>query len=218
MKIFSLLSICALALFACNGSILFDSVRGNGEIKSESRSLPTFSKIVLEGSMDIVATAGASAQTFDISGDSNILPLIKTEVRGGVLHVYCDKNYSTKSKLIITTSLTSLEAVTIEGSGDIKGNTINSETMSAEIDGSGDISLNGTAKKLHVSINGSGDANTRELTADDVHIDINGSGNAFVQANSSLHIEINGSGDVEYIGSPTSVNQSINGSGSVRKR
>lgn len=217
MKLFLLPAMLCL-LLGCNINHIIDGVHGNGELKSENRTVATFTKVVVEGSMDVIATAGDSNQTLSINADSNILPIIKTEVKHGELHIYADKSYNSKNNVTITLSAAMLNGLAVEGSGDIKASNLNSDSLLIDIDGSGDIALNGKTNALRIEVNGSGDIRAKELVAGIVQIEINGSGDVYTNVTTSLNVEVNGSGDVEYTGNPTTVNQSVNGSGSVRKK
>jgi hypothetical protein len=62
------------------------SVTGSGVRKSEKHELPSFDAINATGSFIVEAVCNKSA-SFEIEGDDNILPLIKVEVRDGVLSI-----------------------------------------------------------------------------------------------------------------------------------
>lgn len=119
--------------------------------------------------------------------------------------------------------------VKINGSGNAKLNG-NGQSLSANIDGSGDFRIVTELAKSSFRINGSGDVFTSgRSTSNIIHIDgsgdfygfnletettsayIDGSGNTEVWATENLFVKINGSGDVIYRGWP-SIN--LNGSGS----
>src|ERR1051325_2705224 len=57
---------------------------GSGNRKSEKRELKSFNAIDTSGAYDVNVTCQQPA-SFEIEGYANILPLIKTEVRNGVL-------------------------------------------------------------------------------------------------------------------------------------
>ena len=61
-----------------------DAVKGSGNKIEQARDLPNFEKIVLTGAAKLEVQAGAS-QKVVIEADDNIVPLIETEVQGGVL-------------------------------------------------------------------------------------------------------------------------------------
>ena len=106
--------------------------------------------------------------------------------------------------------------VSISGSGDIKLS-IGAEYVSSKISGSGNIELDGTADRAKLSISGSGKYFAEKLEAGGYTISMSGSGRGSVNVSGDLDVRISGSGKIYYIGSPTSVNSSVTGSGTVRK-
>ncbi len=83
--------------------------------------------------------------------------------------------------------------------------------------GSGKVTLAGSADSQQVDIGGSGDYNGKDLSAGDTGIEVTGSGDASVTVSGSLQVSISGSGNVTYFGSPTQVEKSVSGSGSVNQ-
>jgi len=61
-------------------------IAGSGNRKTEKRDLKSFNAIDTSGAYDVKITCQKPA-SFEIEADDNILPLIKTEVRDGVLFV-----------------------------------------------------------------------------------------------------------------------------------
>src|SRR5216117_4037518 len=68
-------------------------VRGSGVRKTEKRELPAFTSIETTGAFEVEVTCQKPA-SFEIEADDNILPLIQTEVRDGVLRVTTTRSYS----------------------------------------------------------------------------------------------------------------------------
>jgi len=83
--------------------------------------------------------------------------------------------------------------------------------------GSGDITLNGTAKNFEATISGSGDIKAYGLEADNVEATVSGSADIKVTANKMLKARVSGSGDISYRGNPTKVDTKASGSGDISK-
>ena len=81
--------------------------------------------------------------------------------------------------------------------------------------GSGNINVSGNARRVTISLNGSGNIQCSELEAQTADVSLNGSGDVTVYASQHLGVTIRGSGSVHYCGNPSEVNQSVLGSGSV---
>jgi len=86
-----------------------------------------------------------------------------------------------------------------------------------KISGSGDIKVNGFAKKFNLQLEGAGDVNASNLQAETAKINISGSGDCRVYATDKLYIQISGSGDVQFRGRPHEIKKKITGSGEIHQ-
>jgi hypothetical protein len=203
------------------------------------RTLAPFTRIRMEGSIDVDAHAGAHPGAV-IHAPSSIIPLVETVVSGDTLIVRMkhDANVITighGNDLRVELEYTQLTGAQQHGSGDLHVTGLNVPQFESQIAGSGDLKLdNAQLGKLAVSIAGSGDvtadgkadeakfsiAGSGDITADHlvsrrVAVDIRGSGDARVNATDALQARVAGSGDVLYRGHPHDVARSVAGSGSV---
>ncbi len=104
----------------------------------------------------------------------------------------------------------------LSGSGNIaSSDTLNLGKIDIEIDGSGNVTLQGAAHFVTVSLDGSGNIELLELPADSAYVVINGSGNIKVNASKYLKAIINGSGNIYCKGNPVVKETKINGSGYI---
>src|SRR6266853_3313510 len=78
-----------LALAGCK---LHRGIAGSGVRKTEKRDLKSFNAIDTTGTYEIDVTCQKPA-SFEIEADDNILPLIKTEVRDGILFLSNDQPF-----------------------------------------------------------------------------------------------------------------------------
>src|SRR6185295_18444592 len=101
----------AVAFSACKFG---RGLAGSGNRKAEKRELKSFNSIDTSGAYEINVTCQKPA-SFEIEADDNILPLIKTEVRDGILFVSNTQEYhSSKSP---TLRITMLELNSVSNSG-----------------------------------------------------------------------------------------------------
>lgn len=96
-------------------------------------------------------------------------------------------------------------AVSINGSGDVRLQEIESQECQASISGSGNINLNGKAIQASYSIAGSGNIQAADLQAENTAASISGSGNISCYASQKLVARVKGSGDIAYKGDPQEV-------------
>ena len=222
--------------FDIDGDGLGPVIHGSGDIVVEERILSDFDRVVAEGSLEVIISQG-NEQYVEVEADDNLLPYIRTSVRGGELRISNTRSFRTRHDVKVFITITALEALEIRGSGNVFGNTaISSVDLDLEINGSGDVDLelyydeidseingsgnfrlSGEALEQDIRINGSGDYRAANLLSVETDVHIRGSGNSIVSVSDYLRAEIEGSGDIIYYGNP-SVESRINGSGDLIQR
>ncbi|MBL7952949.1 MAG: DUF2807 domain-containing protein [Flavobacteriales bacterium] len=210
--------------------------RGAGPVVKRTLTLSAFRGIAAQGSLEVRLTRG-SAQAVEIEGQSNLIDLLITDVKGGVWEIGTKKCYNTDKPFIVHITMPMVDFVSVQGSGDVK--TVNAFTApkltvevqgSGEVDlgidakhidaivqGSGDIDLHGTCGDLNVTVQGSGDIDASDLEATNAEASVQGSGDIGLTVTGKLTANIGGSGNINYTGSPTQVNKHIAGSGEVKQ-
>jgi hypothetical protein len=213
------------------------SIKGKGEVVSESRSQEDFTGINLCIDGDVYYTAG-SALTCDIQAQQNIINIIETTVKDNILTLKFKDHYTVRKhepvkfyisapnvndfevsgsgNIYITNPISpSTVKLSISGSGNINANSINSSAINATINGSGKIVTDaGNVDNEVLTISGSGNIDMHNVMASNVNIIISGSGDLTVYATDILDIIISGNGNIYYSGSPT-ITQNISGSGTI---
>ena len=211
-------------------------VEGTGKIVDEPRVLAAFTRVIVNGPMD-VQLKRTGLEKAVVHADDNITPLIETRVDGGRLYVETKKgaSFKTRAKIVVAVEFKQLDALQLNGSGDVTADDVraaifegavhgsgnlrvaklDADTVAVSIAGSGDFNARGRAEKAGFVIEGSGDVHAEDLQAKAVAVRIAGSGDATVCASESLQVRIDGSGDVRYCGSPR-VEKKVAGSGTVK--
>ncbi len=208
-------------------------VTGNGVKVSETRNVPLFTSVELDGAVDIIITIDEPGP-LTITGDEKILPIILTEVKDGRLIVRAKQSYSARLQTVINVSTGSLTAVATNGSGDIRvtgpnnsplsvaingsGDTyvagIDNESLKVTVNGSGDAYVAGQTANLAAAVSGSGDIDAGKLVARAVVARVAGSGDIDVHATDTLAGTVAGSGSIRYSGKPH-VTAAVAGSGDI---
>lgn len=213
-------------------------IKGNGVIKTESRTVDSFSGIRVSGNADVYVKQD-SIYSVKVETDENLLPYLLTTNSNGSLDIHqkegTNLNPSKTIKVYVScpsfkrfdasgacdffseNRIVSNEPVHIQlsGSSDVKMD-IKAPGISADLSGEGTIALRGESKNFTVSGSGSTDVKCFDLLAENTEVNISGAGDAEVFASVKLDVQVSGSGDVKYKGNAT-VNQSISGAGSVKK-
>ncbi len=236
LSLSTLLGLCLLLMTSCgwDDDGYFNCEKGEGDIISASFEFDNFSGIELDIAADVVLSQGDNFEVI-AEGQENIIDLLEFDIRNNNLRIdfeNCARDYNPLTFFI---TMPDLEYVSIDGSGEVRGETFfvvndleldisgsgdidlgieNADDVDAKISGSGKLFLEGDADKLDFRVSGSGDLCAFKLEARKADINISGSGNVEVFATNDLDIRISGSGDVFYIGNP-SISVDISGSGEV---
>ncbi|MDQ6903546.1 MAG: DUF2807 domain-containing protein [Bacteroidota bacterium] len=219
----------------------WETIKGDGNVKKETRQVSDFTSLSSQGSMDVKISYGNSNSVM-IEADENLLPYIETTVENGRLLIKSKKNVNLKSTstMVVRVSMTKINSLQLSGSGNLDGSGAFSsdgktdialsgsgnlrldfdsfKDMEVSISGSGNIDLKGKAtNSLDAKISGSGNIDCSDITSNDVDAKLSGSGNIKVYATNSIDAKISGSGNVFYKGNAPKINSKVVGSGKVLK-
>lgn len=192
-------------------------IEGNGEVVTQSRLTTEFASVIVEGSVDVNITCCVKPR-LEITGDSNIIDLISTTIKSGVLHIECKGSFATQNAIIVNCSTYIVSEASVRGSGDIELLDLDQEQLSLCVQGSGDISTAGKVKRLKAVVQGSGDIDCSDLNALRSDVAVHGSGDIRVRSTETLAAECLGSGDIKVYGNPQQRNVREMGSGKVKFR
>jgi len=208
VSIFALL----LALSGCKH--IGSGVKGSGARKTEKRDLKSFKSIDTEGAYEIDVTCQKPA-SFEIEGDDNILPLIKTEVRDGVLYVTSDRNYNSSQMVSLRIALPDLERVTTRGASKAHITDVKTESLTLNSKGAAKVDAAGQVKLVKIQSEGAGKIDAGNLHAEKAKVTASGAASVDVYASEQLDVDLSGAGRVVYSGNPKTVNKNVSGIGIV---
>ena len=201
-----------LVLIGCSGG---SALRGSGSIDEETRELEPFSFVQLRGSGDIEIVHGDKPQIV-LTFDNNLLTNIATRIAGPMLIISPLTGMSSRHVMKAKITTPALEGIAIDGGGTMECGPFATTNFVIRVTGRGVIKTKGTAKRLEIKINGSGEIDSTQLLTKDANLTIVGSGNVNVHATNRLSVKIVGTGKVSHTGNPKDVSQTIQGSGSIK--
>lgn len=234
----SLFSIFISLNFACDDFL--DCLSGEGDKETRIIELENIDAFEIFGACDLTIKQG-DEQKIEIFSHPNLIDeLLKdSSVEDKTWHIGIVKCVAglKKSSIKITATIPDLKAVNITGSADVQTDGVfenvneldlkvsgsgdmdllldnDVQSISTKINGSGDFKLSGSTKSHKITIIGSGNINSFDLSTETCDIKILGSGDCDVLVNETLDVEIAGSGDLCFKGSPT-INSKITGSGNL---
>ena len=201
-------AIGALALVGCN-------VGDDGPRTTQTRDIDTFTRIDNRDSVDVRLQVGEPLRVRVRAGEK-VIDDVGTEVRDGTLELTFDRDGWGGDDVVVEASVPRLTAIELSGSGEVEADGIDAAAFEVRSDGSGDVALSGTADRLAVDMDGSGEADLADLAAREARAFVGGSGDLDVRADERLAIEVDGSGDVRYHGDPA-LTQRVDGSGELSR-
>jgi len=212
-----LFSICLLAVLVCVGCrYIGGGVPGSGVAKTETRDVGTFDEVEFVGAGRLEITVGKPSP-LTITGDDNLLPLIRTTVRGTRLKIEPEKSINPKTSLVFKVNAADVKLLDCSGATKAIVTGVKNEAFKIDLSGAGLIKATGRTGRFELSLSGAGNVEADDLVAREVIADLSGAGKADVHATEKLKASVSGAGVVRYKGDPK-VEQSVSGVGSVKKK
>ncbi len=216
-----LIGAASLGLAACDGiTITFDGgdskVKGSGVASSETRAVANFDAIDSTGVGKLKLRVGESESVI-IKADDNILPLITTEVKNGVLTLSTKGAAMSKTDIVFEVTAPRIKRLENSGTVSVDASGFDGGELAVETSGVGSIKLNGRVDSFKADLSGVGSLEANALSADSVDTTLSGVGSAHVRAEKSLRANVSGVGSLTWTGAATDVSTKVSGIGRVSK-
>lgn len=192
------------------------TIEGNGIAARDMRNVAPVPGLDVGGSMIVDVRVGG-APSLVLEGDSNLLPLVKTETRGATLYIETKNRLRSSTPLKITYTVAHLSDLHLGGSGHVTVRDLKGDPLSVRLGGSGVARLSGEVAEFDARVSGSGKIEAGELRARSANVDVTGSGGVILGQlrGDNARIGISGSGTVQTKGAVRSLNVRVSGSGSA---
>ena len=208
---------CAVALGGCaivinpnDGEVRYadtgsNAIQGNQQVSRDERQVSSLNALDIDNMkrMDIkIDVRVGPAPSLVIEADSNLQPLIHSEVSGNTLRIWSDSNIRSSNGIHVIYTTPQLKKINISGSGRLVVNGLNGDDFSLEQRGSMKSELSGTVVRFDVANNGSGSINAAALASGNTDAVQNGSGNIQLGSVRSerINVAVNGSGSISASG------------------
>lgn len=184
-------------------------LEGNGSVEQEERQITPVREVAVDGAFDVKVVCGGQMGV-QVTGDSNLLPVIQTKVVGTRLEVTTSKSICTTNPLIVEIFVSELSYLSAIGSSDLSLNcsAISLPQLEIVLTGSTSLKAVGVVKKLSVKLDGSSEIDAAGLVAKSVSVDAGGSTEALLFASEKISGTSRDASDVIYMGSPAVANVS----------
>jgi hypothetical protein len=191
-----------------------DSIEGNGVPARDERMIATVPALEVNGTITVDVHVGP-ATSLVVEADSNLLPFIRTELRGDRLVIEKTRSFRTNHPVRVTYTVPRLTSVRHDGSGHLSVQELNGGPLVVEGRGSGSVLLTGRVSSLDVSQDGSGSIDATTLQSGGGNLSLNGSGRVVAgrMQGERVTANLNGSGQLRVTGAVRSLAARSNGSG-----
>ena len=192
-----------------------------GPVQVQTRELPEFSAIDMEGATALQINVG-SPHSVRIEAAANVLDRIETDVRDGTLYIRSrPKNWLPSREgrhVAVRINLPRLQVLRLGGGHRASIEGFAGGESEIKIEGAAKIHASGHLDQLKVHLAGAGTANLSNLKSINTHVTVDGVGRVIVHTSETLDATMNGLGAIHYIGNPREVRTRMNGLGSIGRQ
>lgn len=223
--------------FAVAGiAMMISATAQAGELAHFERDVTGVDRVSVAVAGDIEIRPGSNDH-LEVIAEQSVIDALDITVDGNTLSIASRAGFRTQRSITFRLSLRRFSALTSDasgdalvegfrspvvtitqaGTGDIRLNRLQADTLTLDMPGSGMIHASGQGERLISRIEGAGEIDAAGYAVTRADAAIDGSGLIAVHAAQQLTARIDGAGDITYDGSPT-VHQSITGVGSIARR
>lgn len=194
----------------------FGAEKGSGNVASERRDVSEFSKINVSHVFQVEVIA-QSEYAVEVEADDNLLQFIKTEVRGGTLHIDLDERVKTSNGMRVRISAPNIERVQASGASRVNISNLHNSELAVDTSGASKINASGETGNLIVDVSGASQLDLSGLSAATANIEASGASKVNVNVANELIADASGASRITYLGSPK-VQKNTSGASSVSQR
>lgn len=193
------------------------AVKGSSVAGSETRSANGFSGIAVGGVFQVEITAGKDFSV-EVEADDNLLPYIKTEVEGNVLHIEATERINSHTPLRVRISAPDIDGVDASGASKFSIIGIDNSSLKIDTSGASKVKIEGETAEIRIEVSGASSIDAESLTARTAVVDASGASSVNLFVTERLVSDASGASKISYSGSPSSVEKKTSGASSIRQK
>lgn len=229
--------LAALLFTSCD--IGHEQIRGNGNIRSEERTVSSFDEVEIQGALNVYISQG-DRKPVRIEGDENLIPYIEIVEQGDriTLRTKDDVNINPTEEMKVYITAPQYKSFEVSGASKLTGQTAidNNQNLSVNVSGASEVTidvdapeiqsdlsgastlnLKGETKEFRLETSGASKARCFNLLSENTFADVSGAGDVEVYASVKLEAKVSGAGNVKHKGNAKNIKQEVSGAGSVNK-
>jgi hypothetical protein len=213
------------------------SVKGDGDVKEETRIVEDFHGVRVTSGMNVHLVQGDQVRVLVIA-DKNLHKVIETRVEDGILEIRAQANiWKAREKKVIITSpdirvITGTAGSNIytdnqlkPGQLRIKGSAgsnlhINANSQNIDISASSgsNVYMEGTAGKIIINVSSGANIKANDIKSGKGDISASSGGNVWITVEKELTADASSGGNIFYYGTPDSITTSSSSGGNIIKK
>jgi hypothetical protein len=233
LKLAVLVSVLSISVFS---SCKYRCVRGSGTKTTENRKAEGFTKLDISGNFKVHLKQDSSS-LISITADDNLLKYISTSVDGGELHIKTKKNFCGDDSVVINIGIRKLDEINSSSTASITsvgklnlGNVkfglsgitkinldLNAADIVTESSGMSELNLVGQASSHRIESSGVSKINAFDFVVSEYEINTSGVSNCKINVLKKLEVHSSGASDIQYKGSPSTVDNDKTGASKITK-
>jgi hypothetical protein len=191
-------------------------VIGSGVVASEFREVTPFSGLIVTGPLQVQLHEGG-AGPIEITAEDNVLPLVRAEVRGGILQLFlADGSLTTTHAIRVRAASTGLREVEGSGAAQIEVEGLAVERLETRLSSASSLVVSGRADQHELRISDASRCLARHLQSRRVTATLSGASQGLVAVSESLSVQGSGASTLEYVGDPV-LTLDVSGTSVVRR-
>lgn len=219
-----------------SGCMFLEGVDGNGNVIKETRKTGSFDGIRVGGAFNVILIQG-DTESVTVEADENLHSIIKTKVKGSILHINAEENIRKSKALNIYVNFKSMDKIDISGACELEASNkltfsrlnleasgaseiklnLNAEFMDIDFSGASEVRLSGEVGRCEFEVSGASEINAYDLVAEEIELRASGASDAKLHATESLRVNASGASSVRYMGNPK-IDSNVSGAGSISRR
>ena len=193
------------------------SIHGSGTVASEARGVEGFSGVDVSNVFEVDITAGKDFSV-EVRADDNLLPYIKTEVRGGVLHIETTEGIKSRSPLRVTITAPEISSINASGASKIVASGVTNSTLEVDASGASKLKIAGDVTEVKIDVSGASSVDADSLRSRIASVDASGASNVTLNVSERLASHASGASKVSYSGNPGSVEKEVSGASKITQK
>jgi Putative auto-transporter adhesin, head GIN domain len=194
----------------------FSAIEGSGVSKTETRKVDSFSEIDVGNALRLQVQIGDKT-TLEITGDDNLVPLVKTKVNGDKLEIGFDGSYSSKMGISVKVTTPKLTALSGSGASSLTASDLQGSKFKLSLSGASNATLTGKVDALEVECSGASRLIAKDLPVKTAKVEASGASHVEVAASEQLEAKASGASSIGYVGKPKEVSPQASGASSVKE-